>query len=491
MTLNLYDVFHHTARRQPDRPAVLGPGPDDMLTYAAADEAMRRDAVRLAAAGVGPGACVGLHCPSGARYILATYAAWRCGACVVPVPVELSSPEKEEILRTVALDFVISPTAAAAFLAPHRRGPEAELWPGTAAYSVARLRPPPAGFAAINAAFVRFTSGTTAAAKGVVLSHETIHERIHAANAALRLGPDDRVVWPLSMAYHFAVSIVGYLSFGAAIILPVNHFGQALLEASRRHRGTVVYGSPAHFAWMAAVPSVAPLPDLRLAISTTAGLDRAAADRFRERFGLPLVQALGIIEVGLPFINLADAVRRPEAVGRVLPAYELRLDDAGLGAGLGQILLRGPGFLDAYYHPWRPRSEVMPDGWFRSGDVGEMDADGCVSLRGRLTDVINVLGMKFFPQEVEAVLRSHPAVEDARVFSRPDPRLGEAPHAQVLLRRGAARPTEGELAAHCEKRLALFKTPTRIEFVDSLPRTASGKVLHRPAAAAEARRGGP
>jgi acyl-CoA synthetase (AMP-forming)/AMP-acid ligase II len=167
----------------------------------------------------------------------------------------------------------------------------------------------------------------------------------------------------------------------------------------------------------------------------------------------------------------------------VLPAYELRLEEVGLGPEARAVLLRGPGLVDAYYDPWRPRSAILQGGWFRTGDVAEMDADGCLVLRGRLEEVINVLGMKFFPQEVEAVLAGHPAVESARVFARPDRHLGEAPHAQVVLRPGLAAPAESELLALCRKELAPFKVPVTVEVVSALPRTASGKVLHRPSPA--------
>jgi long-chain acyl-CoA synthetase len=487
MALNLYDAFHHTVQVQPNQAALLGPGPEEMLSYRSLDEGILQASARLAIAGVGPGACVGLHARSGPAYIVATYAAWHRGACVVPVPVELAGPEKETVLRTVALDYIISPMDTTDFIAPHLRGPIVQLWPGTAVHPVTPLRSRPPELASVNAAFVRFTSGTTAAAKGVVLSHETIHERIHAANEGLQLGPSDRVVWLLSMAYHFAVSIVSYLSFGAGIILSPNNFAATILDAARRHGGTVVYGSPAHYAWLAAAPAAAPWPELRLPISTTAALDRATAEAFRARFGVAVVQALGIIEVGLPFLNLAHAERRPEAVGQVLPAYELRLEDVDLGPGARAVLLRGPGLVDAYYDPWKPRSAILQGGWFRTGDVAEIDADGCLVLRGRLEEVINVLGMKFFPQEVEAVLAAHPAVESARVFARPDRHLGEVPHAQVVLRSGLTPPDEGELLLHCRKELAPFKVPESVDVVRALPRTASGKVLHRPVTLVEDR----
>jgi long-chain acyl-CoA synthetase len=478
--MNLDDVFRHTARRQPDRPAILGPGGG--LSYRALDEAIDAAGAALRTAGLCPGGCVGLHVRSGTGYIVLNYAVWRCGGCVVPIPVEFTPPEKQEICREIALDWVIS-EGRAAFTEPFRRGNAVEPSPGVLAVPVAGPREHPAGFAAINSAFIRFTSGTTAASKGVVLAHETIHDRIQAANEVLRIGPDDRVLWLLSMSYHFAVSIVSYLSFGAAVVLPANHFAPAVVEAARRHRATLMYGSPAHYAWLAGSGPDAALPGLRLALSTTAALDLPAAERFRVRFGLPVTQALGIIEVGLPFINTDFAIDRPGAVGRVLPAYRLRLEDVGLGPGLREVLLGGKGFLDAYYQPWRTRAEIMPDGWFRTGDVGEQDADGCLFLRGRTKEIISVLGMKFFPQEVEAVLAAHPGVAGACVLARPDPRLGEVPWARVVPRDAGNAPSEGQLLEWCRKRLAAFKVPEHVEFVDVLPRTASGKVLHRDAGA--------
>jgi long-chain acyl-CoA synthetase len=475
--LNLDDIFRETVRRQPGNPAIVGPGAGDVLSYQLLDDVIGQIADQLEMAGVHPGSCVGLHCPSGPHYIAATYAVWRCGGCVVPMAVELAHAEKQEILRTIAAHFVLSDRADTGLLEPLKQGEPQALPLGLHITPVDGRSEHPAGFHEVNTAFIRFTSGTTGAAKGVVLAHETIRDRIAAANEVLEIGPDDRVIWLLSMAYHFAVSIVAYLSHGATVVLPANHFATAIADSTRRHEGTLIYGSPLHYAWLAGVKDAGTLPSLRLAVSTTASLEVATADKFRQQYGLAIAQALGIIEVGLPFINVAFP-DRPGAVGRVLPAYAIRLDPVGLESNLGEVCLSGKGFLDAYYHPWRPRSEIMPDGWFRTGDVGEIDEDGCLYLRGRNKDIINVAGMKFFPQDVEAVLSSHPGVASACVFGVPDLRLGETPHARVIARPGAA-PTTGELLEYCRKRLAEFKTPQHIEFVKDLPRTASGKLLHR------------
>ena len=132
-----------------------------------------------------------------------------------------------------------------------------------------------------------------------MLSHETIFDRIHAANEVLKIGPDDSVVWLLSMSYHFTVSIVAYLSFGAGIVLCPNYFGKTIVEAANWHGATLIYGSPVHFRMMAHETSGLPL-HLRLAISTTTALTKEIEQAFYQRFGIPLSQAYGIIEIGLP-----------------------------------------------------------------------------------------------------------------------------------------------------------------------------------------------
>src|SRR5262249_35805350 len=183
----------------------------------------------------------GLHCPSGAEYIICTYAVWCCGGCVVPIAVELAASEKQQIGQQIALDFVISEKRIVPSLGPFPGPGGTEPTACTVVLPIARSREHPPGFREINSAFLRFTSGTTSASKGIVLAHESIFDRIEAANEALHIGPGDRVIWLLSMSYHFAVSIVSYLSFGAAIVLLPNHFGQAIMDAGRQHGGTVIY----------------------------------------------------------------------------------------------------------------------------------------------------------------------------------------------------------------------------------------------------------
>ena len=476
--MNLVELLDATALRQPEHPAIIGPADTDALSYGEFKTEVDETAALLAHFGVQAGQCVGLHCPSGRNYICLTYAIWRLGACVVPIPTELSTEEKMRVCQGIALDYILTDRAgqkklASAFAEPGQRLDDL-TWIAPATF----FREKPAGFSEVNAAFIRFTSGTTGTSKGVVLSHETIRDRIQAANEALKIGDTDKVLWLLSMSYHFAVSIVAYVSFGATIILAKNHFAQSLIEACNRHGITLIYGAPMHYELMAHDTGSARLPNLRLAISTTIALNRSTVEAFDQRFGHTLSQALGVIEIGLPCIDLYMRPDKWGSVGKLLPAYELLMEDEGLGSELGRIKFRGKGFFDAYYDPWRLREEAMTDGWFDTGDLGVLDADGYLFIKGRSKDIINVAGMKFFPQEVEAILNACPGVQESCVFSHKHDLFGEVPHAQVVLSSPDSVPVdEAELKKHLSQHLAHYKIPERIQIVPALIRTASGKLV--------------
>jgi long-chain acyl-CoA synthetase len=476
--MNLVELLDATVARQPEHPAIVGPAEGETLSYAQFKARVDETAQQLARHGVKPGHCVGLHCPSGRDYISLTYAIWRLGACVVPIPTELSAEEKMRVCQGIALDHVLSDRGGQRVLEPAFAAPRQRVDDFVSIAPARRFRETPAGFAGVNAAFIRFTSGTTGTSKGVVLSHETIRDRIHAANEALDIGSADTVLWLLSMSYHFAVSIVAYLSFGAAIVLARNHFARSLIEACNRHGITLIYGAPMHYELMAHDTGSDRLPSLRLAISTTIALNRSTVEAFDRRFGHTLSQALGVIEIGLPCIDLYMRPDKWGSVGRLLPAYELRMEDVGLGEELRRIKFRGKGFFDAYYDPWRQREEVMADGWFDTGDLGVLDADGYLFIKGRGKDIINVAGMKFFPQEVEAVLNTHPGVQESCVFSHRHELFGEVPHAQVVPVPADGAPTnQSELKAFLGRHLAPYKIPEHIDIVPALVRTASGKLV--------------
>jgi len=444
--MNLAEHIFQTADRH--SPALICGG--ETLSYGELIDRADTEAARL---GKLRASRVALDCPNGLAHVILALAIVRAGKCLVPLASELAPAERERVIRETGVEAIVDASGAVRELP----------LPGDLAFDPAQL-------AALNPAFIRFSSGTTGRSKGVVLSHESLLARITAANLGLRIGPADRIVWTLPMAHHFAVSIMLYLARGATTIIENSHLAEDVLASALTHGGTVIYGSPFHHALLASEPSNRMWPSLRLAVSTAAALPAATAEKFTSRFNVPLTQGLGVIEVGLPMLNLADAREKPTSIGRPLPDFAAKLDTDGA------LLLRGPGMFDAYLSPWQPRDAVLEQGWFRTGDIARCDNDGDFFLEGRAHSVINVAGLKCFPEEVELVLGEVSGVRAVRVIGKPHEKFGAVPVAEIVPVDPAAPPKIPTLLAHCRSRLARYKTPVEFRWVESLPLTPSGKI---------------
>jgi long-chain acyl-CoA synthetase len=272
------------------------------------------------------------------------------------------------------------------------------------------------------------------------------------------------------------VTIVLYLSQGATIVLARHVLSRPFLEATNRWQGTVLYAAPFHYSMLARDNSGAKLDSVRLAVSTTCRLPEEVAVRFQQRFGLPLSQALGVIELGLVCVNVDDPTARWDSVGRPLPEYAVNIRQPD-GNGYGEVVVSGPGIFDAYTNPWTWRDQLMPDGWFTTGDIGRIDPQGYLYLAGRKTAVINLAGRKVFPEEIEAVLNRHPAVRESRAYGITHPHLGEVVEAEVALRDAA---TTDALRDFCRIHLSPDKVPSRFHVVKLIAKTAVTGKICRP-----------
>lgn len=458
--MRLPDLLRASAARHPDRPALTDVASGRALSYAALLAAADDVAHALRAAGVAAPQRIALVGSGSLAYVGVAFGILAAGGCMVPIASNLRDVERAQILDGIDVNGVVH--------VPDDGAPWTFAW-------IDRARRPPAGFAALDAAFVRFSSGTTADAKGVVLSHASTLARVAAADAVLGLGPDDRILWTLPLAYHFAVTIPAYLGAGAHVALAPESTPVAMATALAAHEATLLYASPVLLARLAALPTPPALPSLRLALSTAAPLAPEVAARFDAVYGVPLGQAYGIIEAGLACINTRQGADRDlpaTSVGRAVPGYEVAT------FADGEVGVRGPGLFDAYYAPWRPRAAVLRDGWFMTGDVGSVDAAGTLTLHGRSKSTIVVAGLKLFPEEVETVLAEHPAVAESRVVARPHRALGELPHAEIVLRPDA-RFDRDALARHCADRLSPWKVPVTFTPVAAIPKTPGGKILRR------------
>ena len=466
--MNLTELLDNSATRWPQQTALVEES--SVVTYAQLVERIDVLATRLRSLELSAGARVGLCYPNSITYVALTFALWRIGAVVVPIPMECAEEELSTIAETMQLEAILSLKALGG-----SKSVQADCFFTPLAPALA---PDNHG---LNIAFIRFTSGTTSARKGVVLCHETVRDRITAANKALRITADDRVMWCLPMSHHFLITIVLYLSQGATIVLARHVLARPFLEAVTRWRGTVLYAAPFQYALLARDNSGARLCSVRLAVSTTCGLPQDVADDFFQRFGLPIAQGLGIIELGLVSLNTEDPITRWNSVGRPLSDHRVRII-APDENGCGEIAVSGPGFFDAYAAPWLPRERVVRDGWFATGDIGRLDENGYLFLVGRKTAVINLAGRKVFPEEIEAVINRHPEVTESRVFGRLHPHLGEVVEADVVLARPEADPEA--VRDYCRAHLASFKVPARLHVVTCLPRTAATGKIPRVAAVA-------
>lgn len=432
-------------------------------------------AASLKAEGVGPCDRVGILCADGIDYITVSLAVLSLSAVVVPISPEQSASEIDAILERISVHYLAAEKGA-------HEGPGARTLPAagfcTRTFSLAKrtvTQEPPEEYFSMNPAFIRFTSGTTGASKGIVLSHESIIERTDAADRGLGITHADRVLWVLSMSFHFVVTILLFLRRGAAIVICGGQFPEALIDGIIRHEGTFIYASPFHYTVLArsALLQADALGNVRMAISTAMKLPAAVGVEFRQKFGFGLTEAYGIIEVGLPFINGSGDPALEGSVGRPLPDYEVSIRNAD-AEGAGEIFLRGKGMLDAYFSPWEGRDRVLDGGWFKTGDMGRVDSSGNLFILGRGAGVINFAGMKVFAEEVEAVINQHPGVEESLVYGVPHLQYGQLPVAKVVSRAGTA--DVGALRRFCYQRLSSYKVPKEFEFVSGLSRTASGKI---------------
>jgi acyl-CoA synthetase (AMP-forming)/AMP-acid ligase II len=435
------------------------------LTYGELAREAERVTAFLLARGVERGQRIGLLAPNAPAYVPAAFGLLATGASLVPVATHLTPAEMAQVLGEVDVNGCLSWSAA----------------DGLTFEWLKRDAEGPAGLPRLEPAFIRFTSGTTDRSKGVVLSHAATAARVEAADRVLEFTPDDRILWVLPLAYHFAVTIVAYVKAGAHILMCPDTLPRTMVDAIRRFETSVVYASPFHFERLGNLPSTEPLKSVRLALSTSAPITQAVMDRFESVYDVPVAQAYGVIEAGLPCINTRTGGVPATSVGRPVPGYDVAVfSDEGerVRPGVaGEIGVRGAGLFSAYYSPWRRREQITRDGWFLTGDIGRLDDTGALQLEGRKKAVIFVAGLKFFPEEVEECINRFPGIKESRVFGQPHPRLGQVPRAEIVP--ASADCDLDALRAHCARALSPYKAPVEFTVVPAIARTPGGKILRR------------
>jgi malonyl-CoA/methylmalonyl-CoA synthetase len=454
----------------PDRP-VLFEARRGWVRAGELDEASRRVAARLHRAGLRSGDRVLMSAATSLELVEAHVAALRVGLVVVPA----NTAYREREMTHLVTD---STPGAAVLDDPERAGwvrrasggrtlvigPEVDLPDG-----------PPVEVdqaAATDPALLCYTSGTTGSPKGAVLSHANVLASAESVRLAWRWTSEDRLVLALPL-FHFhglGVGLHGTLLAGASAVLLPRFDPDSVLDAAAGHGATLFFGVPTMYARLAGSPRLHELSRLRLCVSGSAPLAPNLFERIWAGSGQRLLERYGTTESGMNVSSPHDGERRPGAVGFPLPGVELRLDDGG------EILVRGPSVFSGYWeNPAATEAAFADQGWFRTGDIGELDGDGYLRIVGRAKELIITGGLNVYPREVEEVLATHPAVAEVAVAGLPDDEWGEVVTAFVVP--AGASPDPSDILAHAAGQLAAFKRPRAVRFVESLPRNALGKIL--------------
>lgn len=324
-----------------------------------------------------------------------------------------------------------------------------------------------------GAALIGYTSGTTGRPKGAVLSHANLLAGSESVALAWRWTSADRLVLalPLFHAHGLCVGLHGTLLAGASAVLLPRFDPRAVLDAARDHEATMFFGVPTMYHRLTQSPRVGELARLRLCVSGSAPLPAELHRSVAERANQQVLERYGMTETLMLVSNPYDGERRPGSVGFPLPGVELRL----AGGEEGEIQVRGPSVFTGYWEQPQATAESFTDGWFRTGDIGAYDPDGYVRILGRSKELIISGGFNVYPREVEEVLIAHPSVAEVAVVGTPSDEWGEVVTAFVVP--SGDQRTAQPLLELAEDQLAPFKRPRRVQFVDSLPRNALGKVV--------------
>jgi long-chain acyl-CoA synthetase len=502
-TLNLASVLEHPARLTPDRIAITcGP---QQLTYAELDAKATQVAAGLHAMGIRAGEHVALSCPNVPWFPMAYFGILKAGAAVVPLNVLLKPREiayhlKNSDARAI-LAFEGTPElpigamcrdAAAQAGTPHVvvvPGDAASIMRDSSAFHAPRREPH-------DTAVILYTSGTTGHPKGAELSHGnmvgnavTCHDMFRPAFDGGTEQNVTLITLPLFHSTAQTAQMNAALYGGFRLVLHPRFDPAAVLEAFSRERVGLWVGVPTMYwalldhARASGIDLTGVAASLRLCASGGAPMPVELLRAFEQAFTVRILEGYGLSETApVVAFNQLQRPSKPGTVGLPVFGVEVRCvdehDNTVPPGARGEVVVRGPNVMKGYYDRPEATAEAMRGGWFRTGDIGQFDAEGYLAIVDRKKDMIVRAGFNVYPREIEDVLMTHPAVGLVAVIGVPDPRLGEEVKAVVVCRPGAMV-TDAELIAWAREQMAAFKYPRIIEFRDSLPTTATGKVLKR------------
>ncbi|WP_329117516.1 4-coumarate--CoA ligase family protein [Streptomyces sp. NBC_01353] len=507
VSLPIHEAVLGRAAEFGDAPALIDGTGGLTLTYAQVDAFHRRVAAGLAEAGVRKGDVLALHSPNTVLFPIAFYAATRAGASVTTVHPLSTAEEFAKQLRDSSARWIVT---VSPLLEPARRA--AELAGGIEEIFVCDQAPEGEGIRSLQSmlattapepvlefdpdediAALPYSSGTTGVPKGVMLTHTSIATNLAQLEPFIPMGPGDRIlaVLPFFHIYGLTALMNAPLRKGATVVVLPRFELDQFLAAIQDHRINGLYVAPPIVLALAKHPAVADydLSSLEYIVSAAAPLDASLAEACSARLKLPPVrQAYGMTELspGTHVVPL-DAVNPPPgAVGKLLPSTEMRILSLGdptkdVEPGTeGEVAIRGPQVMKGYLgRPEATADMIDADGWVHTGDIGRVDENGWLFVVDRVKELIKYKGFQVAPAELEALLLTHEGIADAAVIGVHDEDGAEIPKAFVVRQASAADLNGEDVMAYVAGKVAPYKKIRRVEFVDGVPRAASGKILRR------------
>jgi long-chain acyl-CoA synthetase len=491
MGLNLASIISESAARTPEAVAVrLGPLE---LTYAELDDRSARLAALLRERGLQQGDRVGLMLPNVLEFPISYYGILRAGGVVVPMNV---------LLKRREIAFYLEDSGAELLLAWH--GFAGEAREGAADAGAELIEVEPESFAELlgdrepdpeiaatdeeDTAVILYTSGTTGKPKGAELTHFNLSRNADiASRTTSNVKAGDVVLGALPLFHSFGqtVSMNASLRVGATLtLLPKFDPGDAL-EIIDRERITHFYGVPTMYGALLHHPGREDfdVSALRICITGGASMPVEVLRGFEQAFGCEVLEGYGLSETSpVACTNHPGRPRKPGSIGTPIEEVEMKLFDEGDNevprGEVGEIVVRGHNVMKGYWQRPEATEEAMQSGWFHTGDMARIDEDGYFFIVDRKKDLIIRGGYNVYPREVEEVLYEHPKIREAAVVGVPHDRWGEEIGAAVVLHEGEELTPE-EVGEYVKERIAAYKYPRIVWFLDELPKGPTGKILKR------------
>ena len=454
------------------------------LTFGEIADRAARVAQVLRGRGLEPGDRLAVQLPNRLEFIDLFLACVQSGIVLVPINVLYREREIAHIVADAEPTLIVATEAQRALFPPGSAVVDVDelMRDAEAATVTARDGVPRPAIDGDAPAAIVYTSGTTGRSKGAVLTHNNFAANAAALVTCWRITSADRylAVLPLFHVHGLGNGVCAWLASGCLMRLTERFEAARALEWLEDFQPTLFFGVPTVYVRLLELPAGearAIGARTRLFVSGSAPLPPHVLEQFRERFGHTILERYGMSETLMLASNVLEGERRAGTVGYPLPGVSLSVRDRHgqpvKTGDVGEVWVKGPTVSPGYWANPEATAKAFTDGWFMTGDVGELDAAGCLTLRGRATELIISGGFNIYPREIEEVLLEQPGVREAAVIGAPDARRGEVPVAYVVTDPGVD--LDG-LRDRCAASLASFKTPRAVHRVDALPRNAMGKL---------------